>query len=151
MNKTDENLNVSRRDFVRRSSLAVGSAVIAPGLLNASPSIGAEDQQMIWGNLLHLSYNMWCDRLPASWGNYKPDKMAVRTFLELEKHSYDQIPTGSNWDSPENFGNDVFYFAVSLTRFLSSSVLKLIILSFTIFSIRSISRTEINLCLARSC
>jgi hypothetical protein len=30
--------------------------------------------------------------------------MAVRTFLELEKHSYDQIPTGSNWSSPENFG-----------------------------------------------
>lgn len=30
---------------------------------------------MIWGNLLHLSYNMWCDRLPASWGNYRPDQL----------------------------------------------------------------------------
>ena len=30
---------------------------------------------MIWANLLHLSYNMWPDRRPDSWGHYTPDQL----------------------------------------------------------------------------
>lgn len=69
----NEDRNPTRRKFLRNSALAVGSAAIAPGLLSGAPF--AEAPPMIWGNLLHLSYNMWCDRLPASWGNYRPDQL----------------------------------------------------------------------------
>jgi hypothetical protein len=30
---------------------------------------------LISANLLHLSYNMWCDRLPSSWGHYTHDQL----------------------------------------------------------------------------
>ncbi|HOL66234.1 MAG TPA: hypothetical protein PKX93_02090 [bacterium] len=33
----------------------------------------------------------------------------VKAYLDLEKHGYDQIPTGSNWSYPENFENTVRY------------------------------------------
>jgi len=34
---------------------------------------------------------------------------AVRAYLELEAHGYDQIATGSNWNFPENFRKTVAY------------------------------------------
>jgi hypothetical protein len=34
----------------------------------------------------------------------KTDDPVLKTFRELDKHGYDQVPTGSNWSSPENFG-----------------------------------------------
>jgi hypothetical protein len=34
----------------------------------------------------------------------KKDDIYIKTFRELEKYGYDQIPTGSNWSSAENFG-----------------------------------------------
>ncbi len=33
----------------------------------------------------------------------------VKAYLDLEEHGYDQIPTGSNWSVPENFGRTVTY------------------------------------------
>ena len=33
----------------------------------------------------------------------------VRWYVELERHGYDQIPTGSNWLSPKSFGLMVDY------------------------------------------
>ncbi|MGQ9630483.1 MAG: Tat pathway signal protein [bacterium] len=33
----------------------------------------------------------------------------VKAYLDLEAHGYDQIPTGSNWLNPENFGRTVSY------------------------------------------
>lgn len=33
----------------------------------------------------------------------------VRAYVELEKHGYDQIPTGSNWSSSDNFEGTVRY------------------------------------------
>jgi hypothetical protein len=62
----NEDRNPTRRKFLRNSALAVGSAAIAPGLLSGAPFAEAGAPPMIWGNLLHLSYNMWCDRLLAS-------------------------------------------------------------------------------------
>lgn len=71
----NEDRSPTRRKFLRSSALAVGSAAIAPGLLAGAPFAEAGPPPIIWGNLLHLSYNMWCDRLPASWGNYRPDQL----------------------------------------------------------------------------
>lgn len=33
----------------------------------------------------------------------KTEDPKIGTFLELEKHGFDQIPTGSNWSTPDNF------------------------------------------------
>ncbi len=43
-----------------------------------------------------------------------------RTYTELEKHGYDQIPTGSNWSSDLNFGRTVRHCAerISTRRLL---------------------------------
>lgn len=70
-----KNPNLSRREFLRDTSLVVGAAALAPGLLSAAPEDQAVKSPMIWGNLIHLSYNMWCDRLPASWGPYTREQL----------------------------------------------------------------------------
>jgi hypothetical protein len=36
-------------------------------------------------------------------------QMTVRTYLDLEQHKYDQIPTGSNWCEPNNFKRTVAF------------------------------------------
>ena len=42
--------------------------------------------------------------------NEKPEHMnRVKTYIDLEEHGYDQIPTGSNWSNSENFGMTVDY------------------------------------------
>ena len=33
----------------------------------------------------------------------------VQAYLDLEAHKYDQVPTGSNWSTPVNFGKTVTY------------------------------------------
>jgi len=46
-----------RREFFRTGAAAVGTAL-------ASRAFGAQEKgrkDMIWANLLHLSFNMWCD------------------------------------------------------------------------------------------
>jgi len=39
------------------------------------------------------------------------DLACVKAYHDLEEHGYDQVPTGSNWSSPENFGLTVEYCA----------------------------------------
>jgi hypothetical protein len=66
-----------------------------------------------WGN-----HDAFYKRVPRSvlqsnwwyWPDWNSRKLsAVRNFTELEKHKYDQIPTGANWVEPENFGKLVKY------------------------------------------
>jgi len=50
--------------------------------------------------------------LQSNWyyGETFPDaKGYVRWYDELDQHGYDQVPTGSNWSSPKNFGLLVEY------------------------------------------
>lgn len=74
-------LNPARRDFLRHTASVLSAAAIAPGLLAAetfssvAPLKESENNRMIWANLIHLSYNMWCDRLPDSWGPYTRDQL----------------------------------------------------------------------------
>jgi hypothetical protein len=39
---------------------------------------------------------------------------AVQAYHELAERGYDQVPTGSNWSSPENFGKTVEYLRKNL-------------------------------------
>jgi len=39
--------------------------------------------------------------------NLEPAEVYVKAYLDLEKHGYDQVPTGSNHSNPENFGMTV--------------------------------------------
>ena len=41
---------------------------------------------------------------------------AVKAYVGLEAHGYDQIPTGSNWTVPENFGKTVAHAADHIAR-----------------------------------
>jgi hypothetical protein len=60
-------MKVDRRDFLK-----LGAAASVGALAGAVPAHGADPaasvntaatgtQQLIWGNLLHLGTNMWCD------------------------------------------------------------------------------------------
>jgi len=40
---------------------------------------------------------------------FEKDVTPVKAYDDLEAHGYDQIPTGSNWSSPDNFGLTVEY------------------------------------------
>jgi len=40
---------------------------------------------------------------------FGPDAKYVQAYHQLEEHGYDQIPTGSNWSTPENFEKTVPY------------------------------------------
>ena len=40
---------------------------------------------------------------------FGPDLERVRTYDELEQHGYDQVPTGSNWVTPDNYPDTVRY------------------------------------------
>ena len=51
-----------RRDFLRQSAaLAAGALAAGPVSARASRDDEPPKRPLIWGNLLHLGYNMWCD------------------------------------------------------------------------------------------
>ncbi len=56
---------MKRREFIRGSAMAVGTALGASLMKRASAQTQREPQPgektMIWGNLLHLGFNMWVD------------------------------------------------------------------------------------------
>ncbi len=35
---------------------------------------------LVWANLLHLSYNMWCDRPVKSWGHLSKENLGIATY-----------------------------------------------------------------------
>jgi len=74
---------MDRRDFLKLGAAAsVGTLVSSAPAPGAEPTASAEaarpgQQPMIWGNLLHLSVNMWCDwdapELKGDDSNYRPE------------------------------------------------------------------------------
>lgn len=69
----------------------------------------------IWSDYYWSNPESFRDRMPRSivqsnWyysTDFSEEKTPVRTYLELDRLGYDQIPTGSNWESPENFPQTV--------------------------------------------
>jgi hypothetical protein len=77
----------------RREFLKLGAAVSVGTLVGSGPVLGAEaarkaKQQMIWGNLLHLSVNMWCD-----WDapELKGDDSIYRPDLRFDRSLWDDV------------------------------------------------------------
>ena len=48
----------NRREFLKQMA-AVGMATAIPGEMFARMETKKHDNELIWANLLHLSYNMW--------------------------------------------------------------------------------------------
>jgi hypothetical protein len=71
--------NPSRREFLKLSAAALAGTALTPSLPAAdapgTSTARSEPDRLIWANLLHLSYNMWCDRRPSSWGHYSRDQL----------------------------------------------------------------------------
>ena len=61
--------NLSRRSFLT-STAAVLAAALVP-----RPARAAPPPKLVWGNLLHLSYNMWSDRPVEKWGALQGEEL----------------------------------------------------------------------------
>ncbi len=71
----------TRRAFLRAAGAAgAAGAALRAGLAAKPPEKPTKEPSMIWGNLLHLSFNMWADRKVTEWGS--------RSGEELEHVSY---------------------------------------------------------------
>lgn len=87
----------TRRDFMKMAggALAAGLASsLAPAqAAQPAPNAGGKSP-LIWGNLIHLSYNMWCDRMPDAWGHYTKDQLhniVVSDRLRFDESLYNDI------------------------------------------------------------
>ena len=49
-------------------------------------------------------------------GDFNPDIECVRTFVEVDKAGYDQVPTVSNWETPENISGTIRFCRKNLTK-----------------------------------
>ena len=61
----------------------------------------------VWHNADQFFKQMPKSVMQSNWHyseDFKDTNNEVRWYGELEQHGYDQIPTGSNWSSPKNFG-----------------------------------------------
>ncbi|MCL6520472.1 MAG: Tat pathway signal protein [Armatimonadetes bacterium] len=69
----------------------------------------------IWSDYLWVHPDEFIAKMPKSvlqsnWyygESFSPEISYVKAYLDLEKHGYDQVPTGSNWTVPTNFGDTV--------------------------------------------
>jgi hypothetical protein len=69
----------------------------------------------IWSDYEWEHPDMFFDKMPKSvlqsnWyygQTFSPENRYVKAYLDLEEHGYDQIPTGSNWTTPDNFEGTV--------------------------------------------
>lgn len=81
----------NRRDFIKQMT-AVGIAGSMPIVMHARPDnhkAGSvrenSDQQRIWANLLHLSYNMWEDNVPLK---YRDENYVCSTCQEAREWAH---------------------------------------------------------------
>ncbi len=71
----------------------------------------------IWSDYLWTHPDAFFENMPKSvlqsnWyygTKFGTDVDYVKAYHQLEEHGYDQVPTGSNWSTPENFGKTVEY------------------------------------------
>ena len=66
----------------------------------------------VWNHPEAFFKNMPKSVLQSNWyygAKFSEDINYVKAYHQLEEHGYDQIPTGSNWSTPENFEKTVEY------------------------------------------
>ncbi|NLF12766.1 MAG: Tat pathway signal protein [Anaerolineaceae bacterium] len=69
----------------------------------------------MWADYAWEHYDEFYARMPKSvlqsnWyygAEFGPELQYVKTYVDLEKHGYDQVPTGSMWSNDVNFGGTV--------------------------------------------
>ena len=69
----------------------------------------------IWSDFLWHHPERFFERMPitilqSNWyygKDFDPQDPGVRAYRQLEEEGYDQLPTGSNWSTPDNFGKTV--------------------------------------------
>lgn len=69
-------------------------------------------ERLIWNNAEMFFKKMPRSAVQSNWyysAQFDEKINYVKAYLDLEAHGYDQIPTGSNWSCPENFGKTVAY------------------------------------------
>ena len=71
---------MNRRKFIQAAAASValgGGLISAVAQVPGEPNTKKGEKGMIWGNLMHLSFNMWCDWDPpevlANYTNAAPD------------------------------------------------------------------------------
>jgi hypothetical protein len=74
--------SISRRQFVRTS---VAASLLSPVISNVSFSAPKSDP-LIWGNLLHLSFNMWEDRVALN-----REMRYFRPFLRFDEKLWNEL------------------------------------------------------------
>jgi len=85
---------MDRRDFLKAGAAAsvgtlVGGATVrAAEPITAAQTAGGAQRPMMWGNLVHLSMNMWCD-----WDNpeLKGGDVVYRPELRFDRSLWDDI------------------------------------------------------------
>lgn len=76
---------MNRKTFIKQMAVA-GAAASMPSILFSQ---NKPAQNMIWANLLHLSYNMWEDKAPLK---YKDEKFTPSTCQEAREWSHGYRP-----------------------------------------------------------
>ena len=78
----------------------------------------------IWSDYAWHHPEAFFEKMPKSvvqsnWyygGEFKPDIAYVKAYDQIEAHGYDQIPTGSNWSTKDNFEGTVRYCSQTIPR-----------------------------------
>lgn len=78
----------------------------------------------IWSDYAWHHPEAFFEKMPQSvvqsnWyygGEFKPDIAYVKAYDQIEAHGYDQIPTGSNWSTKDNFEGTVRYCSQTIPR-----------------------------------
>lgn len=65
--------------LTRRDALSLAGSLAAAAAMPAAGRAAEARPALLWGNLLHLSMNMWADRPVESWGNTKPELLSTLT------------------------------------------------------------------------
>ena len=81
----------NRRNFIKQMA-AVGIASSMPSVIRSQPDMQqtssvqkSNDEQLIWANLLHLSYNMWEDSVPLK---YRDENYPCATCQEAREWAH---------------------------------------------------------------
>jgi len=88
----------------------------------------------IWSDYYWHHPEIFLEKMPKSvlqsnwyYGNqFNPTVKEVQAYLDLNRHGYEQIPAGSNWSHPENFGQTVEFCRANLSPTLLKGFLQTI-------------------------
>ena len=85
-----------RRVFLKQAACAA-AIVSAPALALAAQPADEKPKKkadMIWGDLLHLGMNMWCDRDVEHWGNLNAEEVtfvSARPYLRFDENLWKDL------------------------------------------------------------